>query len=220
MKLKKGQEFKNWRCLCKYFKWKVYSSGSNSHKSQVKQLSSLCEYHKEGHKIIIDRVFDTPKSIKDNRIGRYSIETPQYKIDKYNNNNIGIYIIIDKHNNCYIGSTTRSFRYRFVQHWNNHEGTMEHTYELLHDYNADFKILYDMTGVDDVELIRMVEDEFIQYFRSLPLYNVLNRTKNAYYKGYNGKKKKYINVKVDEDKYSEIINLLQNNDLLEYCIVK
>ena len=33
-------------------------------------------------------------------------------------------------------------------------------------------------------------------------------------------KQQYINIKVDKARYSEIINLLQDNGLLEYCIVK
>lgn len=218
-KLKKGQVFKNWKEVCEWFDWKT--TGGDTKKAYLKEFESLCEYHKEGNKFIIDKVFNKPKQIKD---GRKTIDYDQYKIDKNNNNNTGVYIIVDKDNNCYIGSTTRGFRYRFYQHWENYNGNMKHTYSLLHDNNAEFRILHDMTGVDDVDLIRMVEDEFIQYYRSLPNYNVLNRTDNAYYKGsiFSEKKKKqqYINIKVNKDKYSEIINLLQDNGLLESCVIQ
>lgn len=221
-KLKKGQTFKNWKEVCAWFDWKNICGTYKQ--ARLKELSSLCEFHKEGNKIIIDEVFENQKPIEDGRVGNYVIDSDQYKVGANNNQHIGIYIIIDKDNNCYIGSTTKGFRYRFTQHWRNYDGNMDNTYSLLHDNNAEFRILHDMTGIEDVDLIRMVEDEFIQYYRSLPNYNVLNRTDNAYYKGsiFSEKKKKqqYINIKVNKDKYSEIINLLQDNGLLESCVIQ
>ena len=201
--------------------WEIKTG--NSKIAQVKQLESLCKYHTEGRKYIIDEVYEVQKEIKDKRKERGSnITTDQYKININYNKHVGVYIIIDKNNNCYIGSTTKGFRHRFIQHWNNYHGTMDNTYSLLHDNEAEFRVLYDMTGVNDVDLIRMVENEFIQYFKSLPNYNVLNRAKYAYYKGCSFVKKKkqqYINIKVNKDKYSEIINLLQDNGLLESCVI-
>ena len=101
---------------------------------------------------------------------------------------------------------------------------MANTYELLHNNKAVFRILHDMSDIKDIALVRMVEDEFIQYYRSLPNYNVVNRTNNAYYKGAifseKKKKKQYINIKVDKEDYSEIISLLQENGFLERCIIQ
>ena len=187
-KLKKGQTFKNWKEICEWFDWKNICGTYKQ--ARLKELSSLCEFHKEGNKIVIDKVYKTPKPIEDGRVGNYTINTDQYKININDNKHIGVYIIIDKDNNCYIGSTAKGFRHRFTQHWNNKEGTMNNTFYLLHDNKADFRILYDMTGVDDIDLIRMVENEFIQYFKSISNYNELNRAKFAYYKGCSFVKKK------------------------------
>lgn len=112
-KLKKGQEFKNWRYLCEYFDWKVYKSGSCSQIAQVKQLNSLCEYHKEGRKIIIDKVFDKPKVIEDKRKTVDYIQDIEYQLirmlmeedEEYNGTSIKTtYYLLRKFgmiNNCF-----------------------------------------------------------------------------------------------------------------------
>ena len=66
-KLIKGQQFNSWSQVCEFFNWKIYKTGSNSQKAQVKVFASLCLYHKEGRKIIIDEVYDNPKPIEDKR---------------------------------------------------------------------------------------------------------------------------------------------------------
>ena len=217
-KLTKGQVFKNWNKVCDWFGWE--NARGNYKRARLKELESLCQYHKKGNKIIIDEVYDYPKPIEDKR----KMTNKQYTVPFYEDNNTGVYIIIDKDNNCYIGSTVRGFKYRFSQHWNNHDGNMTNTYELLHNNKAEFRILHDMSDIKDIALVRMVEDEFIQYYRSLPNYNVVNRTNNAYYKGAifseKKKKKQYINIKVDKEDYSEIISLLQENGFLERCIIQ
>lgn len=69
-KLKTKQVFRNYRDLCAFMGWRV----AKEHKrdKHFRQLDSLCEYHKEGHKIIIDEVFDISKENKDGR-GRKNI---------------------------------------------------------------------------------------------------------------------------------------------------
>ena len=119
---------------------------------------------------------------------------------------------MDKDNNCYIGSTIQGFKRRFFDHYRNTSKIMPHTYELLHNNNAEFRILHDMTDIEDVELIRMVEDEYIQYYKSLPQYNVINRAEKAYYKGY-CKKQKYKSLKIKEEDYMLVIKLLQDNNI-------
>ena len=64
-KLKKGQTFKNWKEVCEWFDWKT--TGGDTKKAYLKEFESLCEYHKEGNKFIIDKVFNKPKQIKDGR---------------------------------------------------------------------------------------------------------------------------------------------------------
>ena len=51
--------YKNYRELCKAMNWKVTSSDSKN--KQFKELDSLCKWHKEGNKIIIDEIYSEPK---------------------------------------------------------------------------------------------------------------------------------------------------------------
>lgn len=56
-KLIKGMIIKNYKELCKVIDWKEYRNGSNSYNAQIKELERLCKFHKEGHKFIIDEVY-------------------------------------------------------------------------------------------------------------------------------------------------------------------
>lgn len=64
--LEKGKIFKNWKVLCKELD--IPCKPSNSRKSDEKELSRFCDWHKEGQKIIIDKVFKIPKDKEDKRM--------------------------------------------------------------------------------------------------------------------------------------------------------
>lgn len=51
-----GRIFKNYKELCRFMGWKVYSGGK-AKRLQLEQLERLCKYHKEGNKIVIDEVY-------------------------------------------------------------------------------------------------------------------------------------------------------------------
>lgn len=55
-KLYEGKVFKNHRLLCEELGWE-YKDSTDSKKAQLKVLSQYCEWHKEGHKIIVDKVY-------------------------------------------------------------------------------------------------------------------------------------------------------------------
>ena len=57
--------YKNYKELCKAMNWKVTSSDSKN--KQFKELTSICKWHKEGNKIVIDEIYSKPKAIIDNR---------------------------------------------------------------------------------------------------------------------------------------------------------
>ena len=57
-KLTNGMVVKNYKELCEFMGWMVASGCSK--KSQLKDLERYCKYHKEGQKIVIDEVFETP----------------------------------------------------------------------------------------------------------------------------------------------------------------
>ena len=125
------------------------------------------------------------------RINPNYLTIKNFNVDYSKRNNKGIYYII-KDNDIYIGSSVK-FRKRFIQHWNGESKEMNHTYDLLHN-GGTFNILYDMTDIEDVELIRMVENEYIQYFKEYTDFNVINHKNEATWKGKNYKQK-YKNIK-------------------------
>lgn len=63
--IEKGMIFKNWKEFCNAVN--IECKKSNNRKGDERKLSSLCEWHKEGQKVIIDKIFETPKEIVDGR---------------------------------------------------------------------------------------------------------------------------------------------------------
>lgn len=57
--------YKNWKEICKAMDWNV--TNGNGKLKQLKILESMCKYHKEGNKFIIDEIYNEPKKIIDNR---------------------------------------------------------------------------------------------------------------------------------------------------------
>ena len=62
--------YKNYKELCVAMGCKI--TDGSSKKKQLKELESLCEYHKEGNKFVIDEVYAIPKEIEDKRKTRVS----------------------------------------------------------------------------------------------------------------------------------------------------
>lgn len=207
------REFKNYKVACEFLEEEVKSGKSK--KLQLEDWTRYFDYHKEGNKIIIDNIYETEKDKVDNRKEGNNHKLTIYdnlniKVSEYQNN--GIYII-QKDNDVYIGSTVQGFRKRFQQHYNSYDGNMKHTYNLLHN-GGEFSILHDMSDVEDVELIRMVESEAIKMYLLDPRYNVINKYESSI--SFNNKyKKKLKNIKISEDKYYEAIQLLVKKGLLD-----
>lgn len=57
--------YKNYKELCQAMKWKP--TGGDTKVKNLKILESICKYHKEGYKFIIEEIYDEPKPIEDNR---------------------------------------------------------------------------------------------------------------------------------------------------------
>lgn len=68
--------YKNYKELCKAMNWEVTSS--NSKKKQMKELESICKFHKEGQKFIIENIYNKPKEIINNT-GKSSIYEDSFK---------------------------------------------------------------------------------------------------------------------------------------------
>lgn len=205
-KLTNGMVFKSYRALCENMNWE--STGGNTRMANIKKLNAICTYHKQGNSIIIDEVFDTPLPIEDSRKGRQHSNFPQFKVDEDKWYNKGVYMIkLD--NQVYIGSTV-NFRDRFIQH--RRKGGMTHTKELLKQ-GGEFFILHDMSDIEDIELIRMVEEEYILFYTHETDYDVVNRrmSTSAYKKTKKSKepKIKYKTIKIEENRLSEVLEILE-----------
>ena len=57
--------YKNWRELCEEVGWDT--KGGNYKKAKLKELDTLCKYHKDGNKIVIDEVYEVAKEKVDGR---------------------------------------------------------------------------------------------------------------------------------------------------------
>ena len=57
--------YKNYKELCKAMNWST--TGGNTKTKYLKELTSICKWHKEGNKIVIDEIYEEQKKIVDNR---------------------------------------------------------------------------------------------------------------------------------------------------------
>lgn len=197
--------YKNYKELCNVMDWKT--TGGKSKQLQLKDLERFCKYHKEGNKFIIDEVFENPLLKEENKRNSGNLKTyTQLNISENEYINKGIYYII-KNNSIYIGSTVRNFRERFQEHYRGNDESMQHTYNMINNGGV-FNILFDMTNIEDEELIRMVENEYIKYFIDETDYCVINQIN-----GWNLFKKKYKSIKIEKEYFDMVLNLLKTNDL-------
>ena len=209
--LKEGLIVKNYKELCSLLG--IKPTGGDSKKAQLKELERFIKYHKEGNKFVVDEIYDHVKEKVDLRcLNDTRVEYNNLNIEDEKFNNIGIYKIY-LNADIYIGSTIAGFRKRFQQHNSMSSESPSGTHEFLQNGGV-FEILYDMTGIEDDELIRMVETEFINEYLLNPEWNVINKCKSSIsYKSKYKKKKK--TIKIDEDKLYDAIQLLAKHGLID-----
>ena len=65
--LTEGMSLRNYKELCNILEIESKKTGSNSYKAQFKEFGRYFEFHKEGHKIIIDKINKEVKNKMDNR---------------------------------------------------------------------------------------------------------------------------------------------------------
>lgn len=73
--LTNGLIFKNWKEVCGFMGWK--ETGGDYKKAKLKELDTMCKWHKEGNKIVVDEVYENNVKFEDNtraRKGKYNIE--------------------------------------------------------------------------------------------------------------------------------------------------
>ena len=216
--LEKQKIYKNWKELCEAMDWN--NIGGDTKKKYLKILNSICEFHKDGQKIIIDNIYNNPLPIVDSRgkhkrcIGNARKEYKEYKIEKRYDNSIGIYkITLDR--NIYIGSTVKGFRVRFLQH--RKKGNRLITKNML-EQGAIFEMIQICDGMEENE-IRHIEQQWIEEYRNNPEWIVVNSLDHVQIKGEEhrkqtkSKKQKYKKIKVKEEDYNKVIELLSSNNI-------
>ena len=73
-----GQSFKSYKDMCKYFNQPYISNSKNSKESQLKEWRRYIEWVKDGQKIIITDIYDTPLDRNDGRVTNGTQKYQQY----------------------------------------------------------------------------------------------------------------------------------------------
>ena len=185
--------YKNYKEVCKAMGWKT--TGGNIKKKNLQVLDSLCKYHKEGNKFIIEEIYDKPKEIIDKRKNKEStLDYSQFKVEKEIERDSGVYMIKLSYF-IYIGETV-DFKRRFRQHKMGYDKLMPHTKKLIEE-GGEFYVLHNTNGIIDEILLQMLEYEYIKYFRENTDYIVINERKSINIEEYyNKNKKKLIKKKI------------------------
>lgn len=196
--LKEGQVFKNYKELCVFLGWEI--TNGNSKKKQMDTLSTMCEWHKEGNKIVVDEVYEK-QLVKPNKKRMFSDEF----YGEFNTS--GIYILSDKFDKKYIGSSKNVYE-RFMDHRKKSEGS---TSKYLDKDSIQIEIM-DMTrGIEDREFLYELEKIAIEEFVKVgvDLVNRITRVKKE-----RVTKEKFKTIKVKNDVYEQAIEILKINGLV------
>ena len=214
--LEKQKIYKNWKELYEAMDWN--NIGGDTKKKYLKILNSICEFHKDGQKIIIDNIYNNPLPIVDNRgkhkrcIGNARKEYKEYKIEKRYDNSIGIYkITLDR--NIYIGSTVKGFRGRFLQH--RKKGNRLITKNML-EQGAIFEMIQICDGMEENE-IRYIEQQWIEEYRNNPDWEVINIDDHVKIKGEQHGKSQNIPdnkmIRVKREDYDRALEILEREGI-------
>lgn len=226
--LKEGLEFKNMIDMCEKLELE-YKDSTNSRQAIMKEVERYVEISREGRRLTIVKVYDTPKEKIDGRInsgqrkncrGNNRKHFESFKADEEHWKSIGVYGII-RGRDIYIGSTIVGFRMRFHGHKDKSNPLV--TNSILDDGGCFF-ILEVCNGKTEEE-IRTIENDYIEKYRADEFYNVLN-SNNSVREALPPKPKikqtpkpkyKTIRVRVLEEDYEEAldhIRELEDNGVL------
>lgn len=197
--------FKNYKELCEFMGWEVIRG--NSMRARLKELDSLCKWHREGQKIVVEMVYDTPKKKEDGRtnsqIGRRLLSDEEFK--KLNTS--GVYKLTDKNGLIYIGSSINVYE-RFKEHRLKNQTS---TSMLLDKESLTVELFEFTKGIEDRSFLYDIERLIIKECIEAGV-NLVNNRNTAPSK----KKKKTLfkTIRIDNDKYEEAIKLLKANNLI------
>ena len=205
-KLYVGLIIKNYKLMCQLLNEKEKNGKGRNY--QFKKWQQYFEWEKQGYKFVITEIYEEP-ILKPIKLSANRKEFKQFKVSLENEQKTGVYSIT-LNNDIYIGSTTNSFRMRFKQHRGK-----ENQKQLLHTYNminngGTFQIIWIAEEGTEEAIIRQKEKEYIQYYKTLGDWNIIN------FKYMSNKIKlvsKYKYIKVGKKDYNTAIQLLQENGI-------
>lgn len=164
-----GREFVNYRDFVNSMGWSFAKSGSPVHQLQFKRLSELCRWSKDldengkrlSNKIIIHEVYEKPIPSVDKRSTSPSRIThfPGYCIPEEHDRSIGVYRIICD-NEIYIGSTSDSFRSRFLGHVYSGKPLVP---TLMIERGGRYELIEVMNGFNEKEVLIREQHYIDQY---------------------------------------------------------
>ena len=165
--------YKNWRELCEELNWNS-KNGGNYKKAKLKELDTLCNYHKDGNKFVIDEVFEVAKEKVDERINNGGHSTKSTKENDGRKNKNAIYkeldnIILD-YLYCYtFNDTVNITKNQLIKRCgfiiSNIQENDEYNKETINDVLDVYKSI--LTHAVDSSFKRLKKRGFIDYCYSL-----------------------------------------------------
>lgn len=176
-----GMIVKNYKEMCNLLEDKI--KDGNSQKAQLTDWQCYFDWEKSGQKFIITDIYDNPLTKEDKRrFGNnkchYSVGKESYKVENDLSVRKGVYKI-QQGENIYIGSTIRSFRRRFLDHYSNKTGTMPYTQKMLND-GGEYSVLWVAPENATESEIRKKEQFFIREYANNKEYHLINRSKKTF----------------------------------------
>ena len=161
--------YKNWRELCEEVGWDT--KGGNYKKAKLKELDTLCSYHKDGNKIVIDEVYEVAKEKVDGRInnGNTGHSTKSTREDDGRRNKNSIYKELDDiilnylycHTSDDTVNVTKKQLVRKCEFDISVQETDEYNKETINDVMNVYKNI--LTHAVDSSLKRLEKKGFINY---------------------------------------------------------
>lgn len=81
MKTLELKTYKNWNEICEVMDWKIIRGTYK--KARLKDLDTLCKYHKDGNKFVIDEIYEVPLDKIDNRVNNGQSKGSRGNNNKY-----------------------------------------------------------------------------------------------------------------------------------------
>ena len=129
---------------------------------------------------------------------------------KYIPNGKGVYCIVDIDKNLYIGSTSTSFRERYTGHTNK-ENHCTSAKVVANEHK--FGVLLDMSEEEDTEVIKLVENEFINLFKDDADFNLVNKVSAKVSKNTSSSKCTKTVKLTNPEKYHDLVLEILNTEI-------